>query len=98
MVTATFHTPTYTPPCERCTHHGDLGDTGGWIITGLGCTAEATAHTPSAVIGAFTHALPGGDTPGEVAGVPAKKKQRPGTDILTTPSPAVPRVTLTVSR
>lgn len=56
---ATFHLPTYTPPCERCTHHGELGSAGGWDITGPGFTAEATAHTPAAVIGAFTCALPG---------------------------------------
>ena len=56
---ATFHLPTYTPPCEHCSHHGELGDTGGWDITGPGFTAEATAHTPPAVISAFTHALPG---------------------------------------
>ena len=55
---ATFHLPTYTPPCEHCTHHGELGDTGGWNIIGPGFTAEATAHTPTAVIGAFTRALP----------------------------------------
>lgn len=60
VVSATFHVPTYNPPCEHCAHHGELGDTGGWIITGPGFTAEATAHTPSAVIAAFAHALPGG--------------------------------------
>ncbi|MEY9859777.1 hypothetical protein ABH935_005410 [Catenulispora sp. GAS73] len=58
-VVVTFHLPTYTPPCEHCTHHGDLGDIGGWLITGPGLTAEATAHTPAAVISAFTRALPG---------------------------------------
>ena len=57
-VLATFHIPTYNPPCEHCTHHGELGDTGGWIITGPGFAAEATAHTPPVVIDAFTRALP----------------------------------------
>jgi hypothetical protein len=57
-VTASFHIPTYRPPCEHCAHHGELGDTGGWYITGPGSTAEATAHTPAAVIGAFALALP----------------------------------------
>jgi len=58
-VVVTFHLPTYTPPCEHCTHHGELGDIGGWLITGPGLTAEATAHAPTAVISAFTRALPG---------------------------------------
>lgn len=56
---ATFHLPTYTPPCEHCTHHGELGGTGGWIVAGPGFTAEATAHIPTSVIGAFVRALPG---------------------------------------
>lgn len=59
-VTATFHIPTYNPPCERCNHHGEVGDSGGWYIAGLRCTAEATAHTPTTVIAAFALALPGG--------------------------------------
>ena len=57
-VTASFHLPAYRPPCEHCSHQGELGDTGGWYITGPGFTAEATAHTPTAVIGAFALALP----------------------------------------
>lgn len=57
-VTATFYTPSYTPPCEHCTHYGELGDTGGWDISGSGFTAEATAHTPAPVIEAFLRALP----------------------------------------
>jgi hypothetical protein len=58
-VSATFHLPAYNPPCERCDHSGELGDAGGWMITGPGFMAEATAHTPPGVIGAFVHALPG---------------------------------------
>lgn len=57
-VTATFHLPNYTPPCQSCTHDGDLGDSGGWLISGPGFTAEATAHIPEAVIAAFAHGLP----------------------------------------
>ena len=60
MVCATFHIPTYTPPCEHCDHHRELGDTGGWDITGPGFTAEATAHTPAAGIGALVRALASG--------------------------------------
>lgn len=58
-VTARFHNPTYSPPCERCTHFGDLGDAGGWTITGPGFAVDATAHTPEHVITAFARALPG---------------------------------------
>ena len=55
---AVFHTPTYTPPCEGCAHHGDLGDAGGWTITAPGTFAEATAHTPADVIAALVMGLP----------------------------------------
>lgn len=66
VVRATFCYPTYTPPCESCPHARDLGDIGGWLITGPGFTAEASTHTPSAVITAFATSLPGGGakTPG----------------------------------
>lgn len=58
-VAARFHSPTYSPPCERCTHFGDLGDAGGWTIAGPGFAVDATAHTPEHVISAFARALPG---------------------------------------
>lgn len=74
-VIAVFHVPSYTPPCEHCTHHGELGDTGGWDITGPGFTAEATAHTPAAVIGALTRALPG-HHPDQPTVSPAKPGRR----------------------
>ena len=73
---ATFYLPTYAPPCEHCTHHGELGDTGGWNITGPGFTAEATAHTPTAVIGAFTRALPG-DRQGKPTTTPNEAPVKP---------------------
>lgn len=58
-VSAAFRAPTFTPPCERCSHCGELGDMGGWLITGPGFTADATAHTPGSVVTAFALALPG---------------------------------------
>jgi hypothetical protein len=61
-VSAAFRAPTFTPPCERCQHYGDLGDSGGWLITGPGFTADATAHTPEPVVTAFALAMPGGET------------------------------------
>ena len=62
-VSAAFRAPTFTPPCERCSHCGELGDMGGWLITGPGFTADATAHTPESVVTAFALALPGGTPP-----------------------------------
>lgn len=85
----TFHVPTYTPPCEHCDHHGELGSTGGWDITGPGFTAEATAHTPPAVISAFTHALPGSvsDQAATTSQAPtARQRQRPKNIPATTPN------------
>jgi len=80
VVTATFHVPTYNPPCEHCDHHGELGDVGGWIITGPGFTVEATAHVPPGVIGAFVHALPGDhDQP---AKMPAAKTPLPPSEAV----------------
>jgi hypothetical protein len=76
-VVATFHLPTYTPPCEHCTHHGELGDVGGWLITGPGLTAEATAHAPTAVIGAFTRALPGHSSARPAATPNGRSVERP---------------------
>lgn len=61
-ISAAFRPPTFTPPCERCQHYGDLGDAGGWSITGPGFVAEATAHTPEPVVTAFVLAMPGSDT------------------------------------
>jgi hypothetical protein len=62
-VSAAFRLPTFTPPCERCPAGSDLGDAGGWLISGPGFTADATAHIPGAVITAFALALPGGEQP-----------------------------------
>ena len=75
-VSASFHIPTYKPPCEHCEHHGELGDTGGWHITGPGFTAEATAHTPTAVITAFALALPD-DSAHPAATTPPITSRRP---------------------
>lgn len=75
-VIATFRTPTYSPPCETCAHAGDLGDAGGWLITGPGFTAEATAHTPTDVIAAFTRALPGSASARSDTS-PGKKSDKP---------------------
>ena len=62
-VSAAFRAPTFTPPCERCSHCGEVGDMGGWLITGPGFSADATAHTPGSVVTAFALALPGDGTP-----------------------------------
>lgn len=47
-----FYTPTLTPPCQSCAHPG-AADDGGWLVAGPGFNAEATAHTPGAVVSAF---------------------------------------------
>ncbi|WP_194925815.1 hypothetical protein [Catenulispora pinisilvae] len=94
---ATFHVPTYTPPCERCSHHGELGDTGGWNIIGPGFTVEATAHTPGPVIGAFTRALPG-NGPGQAAATPNSPTVRPRQRAKNIPAEAtMPGALLTVA-
>ncbi|MBS2547425.1 hypothetical protein KGQ19_11135 [Catenulispora sp. NL8] len=58
-VSAVFRFPNFTPPCERCPATSDLGDAGGWLISGPGFSADATAHAPGAVITAFALNLPG---------------------------------------
>jgi len=93
-VSATFHIPAYTPPCERCDHHRELGDTGGWDITGPGFTAEATAHTPAAVIGALVRALPGGD-PDQAAAAPGMPMTTPGHRAKPIPAAAMSGARLT---
>jgi hypothetical protein len=76
-VTAVFHPAAFTPPAASA-GFGDLGDAGGWIISGPDSDAEATAHTPAAVIAAFALALSGHDpvSPGTPPGEPVR---RPGT-------------------
>ncbi|WP_194906268.1 hypothetical protein [Catenulispora rubra] len=58
-VSAVFRFPNFNPPCERCRPESDLGDAGGWLISGPGFSADATAHAPATVITAFALNLPG---------------------------------------
>jgi hypothetical protein len=92
VVTATFHIPTYIPPCEHCP-----GDTGGWIITGPGFVAETTAHIPVAVIGAFIRALPGDrpNQPATTSEAPPVKPQRPTRSIPASAGAPGGRLTVT---
>ena len=77
-VTAVFHPAAFTPPVASA-GFGDLGDAGGWLISGPECDAEATAHTPAGVIAAFALALSGHDpvSPGTPPDEPVRR--RPGT-------------------
>lgn len=62
-VTAVFHPAAHTPPAASAASAscGDLGNAGGWLISGPDSDAEATAHTPAGVIAAFALALSGHD-------------------------------------
>ncbi|WP_041540628.1 hypothetical protein [Catenulispora acidiphila] len=72
-VVASFHVPTFTPSCERCASHGDHGDAGGWLVTGLGVVCDASAHTPGSVIAAFAMSLPSSQLfPGRPSTRPAR--------------------------
>lgn len=97
-VTASFHVPAYNPPGEDCDYYGELGDAGGWFIGGPGFAADATAHTPTAVVGAFALALPG-SAPQEPATTPTAPADTPQHSTKSTPAAATPprvRVTAVV--
>ena len=77
-VTAVFHPAAFTPPAASA-GYGDLGDAGGWIISGPDSDAEATAHTPAAVIAAFALALSGHDPASQGTPPGETVRRRPGT-------------------